>query len=319
MIKLDIPVEAKYVVAFSGGADSALLAYLLRQQKFDFRLVHVIHSDSKASKDGESIAEFCQTWADTYDVAIEFACVKPSFDTTKAKGVEAAERDARYSALFSALKPDEILLTGHHLDDSLETMLFRLARGTSVKGMSGIQKISPDSRLIRPLLSISKSEIQLSVEAAAILYGHDSTNDDTELSRGFIRNKIIPLFVEHFSREKFYSSAKRAMENFSECSALMEDLFNMDTQICGSNATGIHRVIFASLSEQRQRNFIYHLVAKETKKFLTRSAIEEIRKRLNSNRKQLSFVVSGITVTLHQQYFYIKNGTNEVNIGWTQK
>ena len=319
MIKLDIPVKAKYVVAFSGGADSALLAYLLRQQKFHFRLVHVIHPDSKASKDGESIAEFCQTWADTYDDAIEFVRIQPSFETTKAKGVEAAERDARYSALLSALKPDEILLTGHHLDDSIETMLFRLARGTSVKGMSGIQKFSPDSRVIRPLLSISKSEIQLSVEAAAILYGHDSTNDSTELSRGFIRNKIVPLFVEHFSAAKFYSSAKRAMENFSECSALMEDLFNMDTQICGSNETGIHRVIFASLSEQRQRNFIYHLVAKETKKFLTRNAIEEIRKRLNSNRLQSEFVVANVTVTLHHQYFYIKNYTNEVNIGWTQK
>lgn len=320
MIKLDLDKEKQYVVAFSGGADSALLAYLLKQQCFKFRLVHIVHPDSKASKDGKAIADFCCEWAKKYEVTIKVISITTNSASVKKSGTESAERDARYKALFGELKSDEILLTGHHLDDSIETFFFRLARGTSVKGLSGIQKNSEISpRLMRPLLSIPKSEIQLSVESAAILYGHDSLNDSTELSRGFIRNKIIPLFVEHFSPSKFYASLRRAMENFSECSALLEDLANMDTQICGTNEAGICRVNFANLSDARQRNFIYQLVAKETRLYLSRNAIEEIRKRVKSNSKHMEFTVSGVTVIIDNHSFSLRKNEKDVNMEWMRK
>jgi tRNA(Ile)-lysidine synthase len=320
MIELDLDKEKQYVVAFSGGADSALLAYSLKQQCFKFRLVHIVHPDSKASKDGKAIADFCCEWAKKYEVAIKVISITTNSASVKKSGTESAERDARYKALFGELKSDEILLTGHHLDDSIETFFFRLARGTSVKGLSGIQKNSEISpRLMRPLLSIPKSEIQLSVESAAILYGHDSLNDSTELSRGFIRNKIIPLFVEHFSPSKFYASLRRAMENFSECSALLEDLANMDTQICGTNEAGICRVNFANLSDARQRNFIYQLVAKETRLYLSRNAIEEIRKRVKSNSKHMEFTVSGVTVIIDNHSFSLRKNEKDVNMEWMRK
>lgn len=320
MIELDLDKEKQYVVAFSGGADSALLAYSLKRQCFKFRLVHIVHPDSKASKDGKAIADFCCEWAKKYEVTIKVISITTNSASVKKSGTESAERDARYKALFGELKSDEILLTGHHLDDSIETFFFRLARGTSVKGLSGIQKNSEISpRLMRPLLSITKSEIQLSVESAAILYGHDSLNDSTELSRGFIRNKIIPLFVEHFSPSKFYASLRRAMENFSECSALLEDLANMDTQICGTNEAGICRVNFANLSDARQRNFIYQLVAKETRLYLSRNAIEEIRKRVKSNSKHMEFTVSGVTVIIDNHSFSLRKNEKDVNMEWMRK
>ena len=320
MIELDLDKEKQYVVAFSGGADSALLAYSLKHQCFKFRLVHIVHPDSKASKDGKAIADFCCEWAKKYEVDIKVISITTNSASVKKSGTESAERDARYKALFGELKSDEILLTGHHLDDSIETFFFRLARGTSVKGLSGIQKNSEIfPRLMRPLLSIPKSEIQLSVESAAILYGHDSLNDSTELSRGFIRNKIIPLFVEHFSPSKFYASLRRAMENFSECSALLEDLANMDTQICGTNEAGICRVNFANLSDARQRNFIYQLVAKETRLYLSRNAIEEIRKRVKSNSKHMDFTVSGVTVIIDNHFFSLQKNEKDVNMEWMQK
>ena len=304
-MKLNLPkdVSTRYVLAFSGGADSALLAFLLKEQGYNFRLVHVVHPDSKASKDGENIQIFCEHWAKTYEVPITCLRISLDQDLVKDKGVEAAERSARYQALEENLMLNEALLTAHHLDDSIETFFFRVARGTSVKGMRGILENPGKVPLFRPLLSIPKSEIQQLVESAAILYGHDSLNDSTELSRGFIRNKIIPLFVEHFSPSKFYASLRRAMENFSECSALLEDLANMDTQICGTNEAGICRVNFANLSDARQRNFIYQLVAKETRLYLSRNAIEEIRKRVKSNSKHMEFTVSGVTVIIDNHFF----------------
>jgi len=301
-MELNLPkdVSIRYVLAFSGGADSALLAYLLKEQGYNFRLVHVVHPDSKASKDGENIRIFCEHWAKTYEVPIK--CLRISLDQAqvKDKGTEAAEREARYEALEKDLLPNEALLTAHHLDDSVETFLFRVARGTSAKGMRGILENPGKTPLFRPLLSISKSEIQQLVKSAAILYGHDSTNDNTKLSRGFIRNKIIPLFVEHFGKKKFYSSMKRTMENMAECSELLEDLYHIDIQSCGSGETGIDRVKLLNLSEPRQRNLLHTFIALKFGVHMSKDAIDEIRKRLHSKKINDSFTIGKIRFIIHR-------------------
>ena len=302
MIKLDD--DKRYVVAFSGGADSALLAYHLKQEKFKVRLIHVIHPDSKASKDGEELKIFCEEWAKIYDVPISFQRIDPIFNGF---GVEAAERDARYFALFNAMEPDEVLLTAHHLDDSIETVLFRLFRGTSVRGLSGIKEETENSRLIRPLLKMRKKEIQQYVEARSILYRYDNTNDQTDLSRGFIRNKIVPLLMEHFHEAKFYASLKRVMENMQECSELLEDLYNEDLKTCWTDATGVTRCDFEKLSESRQRNFLHHYISSNTGKFLSKNSILEIQKRLSSNKKNQTFEVSNVTFLLNDKSFKIGN------------
>ena len=307
-MELGLPkdVSIRYVLAFSGGADSALLAYLLKEQGYNFRLVHVVHPDSKASKDGENIRIFCEHWAKTYEVPIK--CLRISLDQAqvKNKGTEAAEREARYEVLEKDLLPNEALLTAHHLDDSIETFLFRVARGTSAKGLRGILENPGKTPLFRPLLSISKSEIQQLVESAAILYGHDSTNDNTELSRGFIRNKIVPLFVEHFGQKKFYSSMKRTMENMAECSELLEDLYHIDIQSCFSSEAGIDRVKLSKLSEARQRNLLHYFVSQNFGVHLSKDAIDEIRKRIHSKKSQDSFTISKIKFTIHRNMLVVE-------------
>lgn len=301
---INLAKNQKYVVAFSGGADSALLAYHLKKEGYNVRLVHVKHPDSKASKDCEEIANFCSGWADYYHIPCKI--ISMSLDSQKVKdfGTEAGERDGRYAILFNELEADEILLTGHHLDDSIETVLFRMIRGSSAKGLSGIR--SENSRLIRPLLQMRKKEIQQYVERKSILYRYDNTNDSSELSRGFIRNKVIPLFIEHFHESKFYSSMKRLMENMHECSELLEELYNEDIKACDSGATGITRCIFEKMSDSRQRNFLYFYVSSNTGKFLSKNAILEIQKRLKSNRRTQKFEIAGVTLLLSQHYFLLE-------------
>jgi tRNA(Ile)-lysidine synthase len=295
-MNLDLPknVSIRYVVAFSGGADSALLAYLLKEQGYNFRLIHISHGESKASMDPEAIKLLCRQCAEQLHVDLQIIDIPFNDELAKSVGTEASERQERYNALFNALLRDEVLLTGHHLDDSIETFLFRLARGTSVKGLSGIAKVSENSRLIRPLINLPKKKILQLVESAAILYGHDSTNDNTEMSRSFIRNKIIPKFVEHFTESKFYASMSRVMKNMRECSELVEELANMDIQSCLIDETGINRVIFSNMSEPRQRNMLYHFISKRTGKFLTSNGIEELRKRIIGTKKYDEFNIADI-------------------------
>ena len=300
MINLKKDISIRYVVAFSGGADSALLAYLMKKEGYNFRLVHVVHPDSKASKDGESIRQFCERWATMYEIPITIIRISTDPSIIKNKGGEAAEREARYKALSENLLPNEALVTAHHLDDSIETFLFRLARGTSVKGLRGIQENSGKIPLFRPLLEMTKSQIMHAVEASAILYGYDSTNESTELSRGFIRNRIVPLFVEHFGNSKFYASMKRTMELMNDCSELLEDLYHIDIQACKIDETGIDRVLFGNLSIKRQRNLIHHLILKMTNIHLSKNGVDEICKKASSKKSNEEFTVSGIQFIIHK-------------------
>ena len=74
---------------------------MLKQQSFKFRLVHIVHPDSKASKDGKAIADFCCEWAKKYEVDIKAVEIATNSVSVKKHGTESAERDARYQALIA--------------------------------------------------------------------------------------------------------------------------------------------------------------------------------------------------------------------------
>ena len=94
----------------------------------------------------------------------------------------------------------KILVTAHHADDNLETVLFRLSRGSSLKGLCGIAPTRPFAKghLVRPLLAISKEEILAYCRKQNIDFVEDSTNAELSYSRNFIRRKLVPDFKRLF-------------------------------------------------------------------------------------------------------------------------
>jgi len=186
---------AKLVVAYSGGVDSEILAHGLAEfavlhPQFHYLLLHVHHG---LSSNAETWVAHCQARASAYGLPIEIKRVQVK--TGARLSIEAEARSARYSAIKSVMLPGDALLTGHHLDDQLETVLLALKRGLGPKGlaaMGAIQNFDTDKQLLRPLLSIEREQIEAHAAQLNLTHITDESNDDTRYDRNFLRLDIIP-------------------------------------------------------------------------------------------------------------------------------
>lgn len=189
-------------VALSGGKDSMCLLYLLLENKerlgIKVKAVNVEHGIRGASSLADS--KFCVNLCKTLGVEIKTYSVDvPAYVQKHGVSEEAAARILRYECFDNALIGGfcDKIATAHHLSDSVETVLFNLFRGTSLKGVCGIDKTARGG-IIRPILDASRKQIDDYIAERNIEYVTDESNFDTDYSRNFIRNKILPLVFEKF-------------------------------------------------------------------------------------------------------------------------
>ena len=168
----NLDTSKNYVVALSGGVDSAVLATVVAQQTPNLRSVFVRHNQKHSDK----LEEMANRIADNLKINH-----KALDSNLKENSSETKMRDARYEILYDELDDDEILLTGHTLSDKVETFFINLLRGTRVRGLKSIPKMTP--RLRRPLLEISKDNLINYAKENNIEYLDDVTNFDNEIIR----------------------------------------------------------------------------------------------------------------------------------------
>lgn len=183
----------KVLIALSGGADSMALAFFLNEIKQDWRLsleaVHVNHCLRGA--EAERDARFVQAWCAAQGIPCHV--VKRDVAAAAARlgiSAEMAGRRVRYE-VFASFGPDVKIATAHHLNDAMETVLFRLLRGTSMDGLTGIPPVR--GNVIRPLIDCSRGEIEAYCAAHTVPYVTDSSNLHGAYTRNRIRNEIIPV------------------------------------------------------------------------------------------------------------------------------
>lgn len=186
----------RIIAAFSGGADSAALLVLLRsfceESRIPLTAVHVHHGirGDEADRDAAFAAAFCKERA--IDCRVVYVDA-PKYSHANGIGMEEAARVLRYEVLDRIADEVEntLIATAHSADDNLETVLFRLVRGTALDGLSGIPPVR--GRIIRPLLGASAAEIRSFCVERQIPYVTDSTNADTAYTRNYIRSEIVPV------------------------------------------------------------------------------------------------------------------------------
>lgn len=214
----------KYIVALSGGADSVSLLFVLKHLEHELGIsVEAAHCNFHL-RGAESVRdeEFCKQLCERLAVPLHLI----HFDTQAYAdlhrvSIEMAARDLRYG-YFENLRRDicaQDICVAHHRDDSVETVLLNLVRGTGLRGLRGIQP--RNGSIIRPLLSLSREDIVQYLDALGESYVTDSTNLHNDVKRNKIRLDVMPLLRElnpSVSQSIFESSLRvgEALKVFDE-------------------------------------------------------------------------------------------------------
>ncbi len=225
-----LPPETPLLVAFSGGADSRLLLHLaVRYREVYGTPVYAAHlNHAIRGEEADRDEAFCRAMAEADDVPFFSERVDvPTLATATGESLELAAREARYTFLTRIMREQKIplLLTAHHADDQLETLLLRLLRGTGTRGMGGIPPVRPlpdvpDGQLLRPLLGCTKADILDACRELGLTYVTDSTNELDDCTRNRIRHEILSV-LENIAGEGVPSAAAnrlaRAAREDDEC------------------------------------------------------------------------------------------------------
>ena len=182
------------VCALSGGADSVALTFglYLLKDKLGIRLEAAHFNHRLRGEESDRDEAFVRAFCDRYDIPLH---VGSGEIRAGEKGLEAAARDARYGFLQTI--PGKIA-TAHTADDNAETVLMHLVRGTGLKGLGGITPVN--GRVIRPMLGITRAEVEAFLEEWCLPHIEDSSNETDVFLRNRIRHHVMPLLTRENPR-----------------------------------------------------------------------------------------------------------------------
>lgn len=212
-------------VAFSGGLDSCVLLHILSTlRKSDgFQLIahHVHHG---LSQNADTWADFCQENCKQLDIPLIISRIHVNANSPL--GLEAAARQARYQALFS--NNPSFICTAHHQDDQAETLLLQLARGAGVKGLAAMASVDVKKKLLRPLLAISRTELEQYAKQHQLAWVEDESNLNQQFDRNFMRHAILPALQQQYPTIK--QNLARAATHLGEANELLDVLAAQDAK-----------------------------------------------------------------------------------------
>lgn len=249
----------KLLVAISGGIDSVVLVYLLNQLNFDISLAHC--NFQLRGRDSDKDEEFVKKLAKQLQLPI----FTKSFETTQfAKkeklSIQQSARKLRYDWFKVIIKKNKLdhILTAHHTDDSLETFLINMIRGTGLDGLTGIPE--RNENILRLLLPFTREQIEKYAKDNKIIWRDDCSNVETKYVRNKIRHDVIPVLKE--LNPSLLSSFNKTLQNLKGSRQIIKDsIENLKGIVMIPSERGIQKIDIEKLREfNNPQAYLYELL-----------------------------------------------------------
>jgi tRNA(Ile)-lysidine synthase len=240
--------SAELCVAYSGGLDSTVLLHALARaitDRTNYRM-RAAHVDHRLHPDSAKWLEHCERVAQSLQIELVPLVVTVASDPELSP--EAAAREVRYAALRQILKPNEVLLTAHHADDQLETILLALMRGAGLRGLSAVPSVQifGGGWLARPMLDFSRAELEEWARAEQLQWLEDPSNENTSFDRNFLRHRVLPALRERWPAAPH--SATRSTAHLREAGRLLDVLAAADLETIAVPRAGATSCVTGSAS-----------------------------------------------------------------------
>jgi len=287
-------------VAYSGGLDSHVLLHAIVGLVGANRVI-AIHVNHQLSSNANNWQRHCEEQCSALGVNLVCELVDV---TNRGSGLEQAARDARYDAFEKLLNKNDLLILAHHADDQAETVLYRLFRGSGIKGISGIPetRLLGDGKLFRPLLHFSRADLESYASTHDIKWVEDKSNQEIVFDRNFIRHKILPVITDRWP--EVVSQLSRSAKLYEEAGHLVnilaeQDLKNMKEK---SERVGwsISIDMIKCLEKARQKNVIRHWVAEHKMPLPPYSVLGAVLNQMLSSSSDAQPLVSWSGVELRR-------------------
>ena len=271
------------LVAASGGADSSVLCTLLAAAGYNFSIAHC--NFKLRGEESDRDEQFVEKFSEQLNVKL---FVK-SFDTKseaalKKTSIEETARNLRYDWFQELIKesksttdPVSYLLTAHHADDNVETVVMNFFRGTGIKGLRGIQPIQ--NKIARPLLFAQRKEIEAYALVNHVAYITDSTNAGIDYTRNLFRNEILPLLEKAYPEA--LNNVRTNIERFAAIEYLYEESIDkIKEKLIEKKGDEVHISVLKLLKVKPLQTVIYEIIKNAG---FTASQVKEVEKLLYSD------------------------------------
>jgi len=242
-------------IAFSGGIDSTVLLHaakiLCSETQHALKAIHInhqIHADSLLW------SQHCENQCRLLNV--EFKNITVDIKRFGQHGTEGSAREARYQAFKHFLTDNDILLTAHHSDDQMETVLLQLFRGAGVHGLAACarERMLGDAVLIRPFLDVSRAQIENYAKQEKLTWLEDPSNQSLIHDRNYLRHKIMPLL--HMRWHNLQDIAGRVAQWQNEAATLLDDMADTDLELALDEQGRLKISHIESLDYLRKKNLL---------------------------------------------------------------
>lgn len=287
-------------VGFSGGLDSTALLWLVHQTAPELRpglKLRALHVNHNLLPEAASWVEHCRSVCAHLDIEFTAISVKP------ATASEESARDARYHAFEQEIGGRDLLLLAHHRDDQAETFMMRLFRGSGVHGLAAMEqsRVLGRGRLLRPLLNLSREELEAVVAVSGLDWIEDPSNQNSDYLRNWVRNRLSEMLAQRWPdwRAKLASTAAWC----DEASQLNADLAQIDAGGRFTNPQPITETL--SSSKRRLNNLLFYWLRAQGVRPGSRSQLEEVAVQI-IDRKSGSWYFGQQSLHLYQQQLWLE-------------